>query len=93
MEIEFKTQELLDYFQCRYSGKQPFSDMVLEGFRSVVTKMIEAENIVILSKFRSLNIEKYKDHWSARINKQFRIEFEFIKPNTIFILKISKHYE
>lgn len=55
--------------------------------------MTQADNINMLSKFRGLNIEKYENHWSARINNQFRVEFNFIKPDTIVILKISKHYE
>ena len=55
--------------------------------------MIEADNIVMLSKVSSLNIEKYQKHWSARIDQQFRLEFDFIKPNTIHLIKISKHYE
>lgn len=55
--------------------------------------MTEAETLNDLSRMRSLNIEKYEGHWSARINIQFRIEFNFIKPNILVILKISKHYE
>ncbi len=93
MEIEFKTSDLCAYYLCEYSGKQPFSEIVLEGYRKVITKMTEAENMTALSKFRGLNIEKFQNHWSARINNQFRLEFDFIKPNTIHLIKISKHYE
>ena len=93
MKIEFKTQILYDYYICNYSGKQPYSEIIIEGYRKVVTKMVESGYISVLSSFRALNIEKYEDHWSARINKQFRLEFSYIKPNTILLLKISKHYE
>lgn len=93
MEVEFQTQILIDYYLCRYSGKQPYSEIILERYRKVITKMVEADNIIMLSSFRALNIEKYQDHWSARINDQFRIEFDFVKPNTIVVFKISKHYE
>ena len=93
MEIEFGTKDLTAYYQCEYSGKQPYSEIILRKYRKVVTHMIEADNIVMLSKVGSLNIEKYQKHWSARIDKQFRLEFDFIKPNTIHLIQISKHYE
>jgi Txe/YoeB family toxin of Txe-Axe toxin-antitoxin module len=93
INIEFSTKALSDYYFCHYSGKQPFSEIILERYRKVVTFMTQSENINMLSRFRGLNIEKYEDHWSARINDQFRVEFDFVKPNTIVILKISKHYE
>lgn len=93
MEVEFGTVLLLDYYQGSYSGKQPFAEDILKRYRKVIMLMIEATNINELSKFRAMNIEKYERHWSARINDQYRLEFQFIKPNTIVILKISKHYE
>lgn len=93
MKVEFDTKALSDYYFCLYSGKQPFSEIILERYRKVITYMTQADNINMLSKFRGLNIEKYENHWSARINDQFRVEFNFIKPITIVILKISKHYE
>jgi plasmid maintenance system killer protein len=93
MEIEFKSEEGLNYYTGNYSGKQKFTEDILSRFRDKINYMIEAETLNDLSKIRSLNIEKYEDHWSARINKQYRIEFEFIKPKTLVILKISKHYE
>ncbi len=93
MEIEFATHELIRLYTGDYSGKQSFSEDILRRFRNKVVFMLEAESLNELSKIRSLNIEKYKDRWSARINDQYRIEFEYIKPNTIYILKISKHYE
>jgi len=55
--------------------------------------MENALSINDLSRIHSLNIEKYENHWSARINDQYRIEFDFNKPNSISIIKISKHYE
>jgi len=93
MEIEFKDQTLLEYYKELYSGKQKFSEDILKRYRDLMNYIVEAENINELSRLRSLNIEKYKDNWSARISKQYRLEFDFIKPNTIFVLKISKHYE
>jgi plasmid maintenance system killer protein len=93
MDVEFQNQELENYFTGNYFGKQKFSEMILQAFRHKINFMENALNMNELSKIRSLNIEKYEDHWSARINDQFRIEFEFKKPNDILVIKLSKHYE
>lgn len=93
MEIEFYSVELLNFYTGKYSGKQKFPEDIIKRFKDKINFIIAAENFNELSKIRSLNIEKYSNHWSARINKQYRIEFDFVKPNTILILKISKHYE
>ncbi len=93
MEIEFKSVELFNFYTGNYSGKQKFAEDIIKRFKSKIDFIITAGNINELSKMRSLNIEKYSNHWSARINKQYRIEFDFVKPNTIVILKLSKHYE
>jgi len=93
MEIVFNSEEYLNYYTGNYSGKQKYSEDILKRYRDKVNYMTEAETLNDLSRIRSLNIEKYEGRWSARINIQYRIEFDFIKPNTIIILKISKHYE
>ena len=93
MEIEFGTKDLRAYFECKYSGKQPFSEDILKKYRDVINYIVEVDNINKFSKLRSLNVEKYEDRWSARIGRQYRLEFNFIKPNTIHLIKISKHYE
>ena len=85
--------EILNYYTGNYKGKQKFSISILRGYRKVITLMHEASNLSELSSHRGLNIEPFEGHYSARINIQYRIEFDFIKPNTNIILKISKHYE
>ena len=93
MEIEFGTKDLKAYYQCEYSVKQSFSKDILKKYRDVINYIVEVDNINEFSKLRSLNVEKYEDRWSARIGRQYRLEFDFIKPNTIRLIKISKHYE
>ena len=93
MEVEFNSEEWLNYYTGDYSGKQKYSEDILKRYRDKINYMTEAETMNDLSRIRSLNIEKYEGHWSARINIQFRLEFDFIKPNTLVILNISKHYE
>jgi plasmid maintenance system killer protein len=93
MEVKFISVELWNYYTGNYSGKQKLPLDIIDRFKDKVDFIIVAGHINELSRMRSLNIEKIGDHWSARINKQYRIEFDFQKPNTILILKISKHYE
>lgn len=93
MEIKFTTVELLNYYTGNYSGKQKFPTDILIRFKDKIDFMMAAQSIVELSKMRSLNIEKIGTHWSARVNEKYRIEFDFIKPNTLLILKISNHYK
>jgi plasmid maintenance system killer protein len=93
MDIEFQNQELEDYFTGNYTGKQKFSEIILQAFRHKINLIENALTLNELSRIRSLNIEKYEKWWSARINDQYRIEFEFEKPNNILIIKMSKHYE
>jgi plasmid maintenance system killer protein len=93
VDVEFQNQELENYFTGNYIGKQKFSEIILQAFRRKINFMETALNFNELSKIRSLNIEKYENHWSARINDQYRIEFDFKKPNSILIEKITKHYE
>lgn len=93
MELKFSTLELLNYYTGNFSGKQKLPHDIIIRFKDKIDFMITAHNINDLSRMRSLNIEKIGNHWSARVNKQYRIEFDFIKPNSLVILKISKHYE
>jgi len=93
MRIRFYSVQLYNFYYGNYDGKQKFSEIILEKFRDKINYILECQNINELSKFRSLNIEKIEKHWSLRIDREFRIEFELEKPDIIIILKISKHYE
>jgi plasmid maintenance system killer protein len=93
MEIKFTTVELLNFYTGNYSGKQKLPHDILIRFKDKIDFMKAATSINELSRIRSLNIEKIGAHWSARINSKYRIEFDFIKPNTLMILKISNHHE
>ena len=92
MKIIFENKKLLDFYLYPLKKKK-LDKNILYKYIDLINFIKSANNINILSKMSSLNIEKYKKHWSARINKQYRLEFDFEKPNTIIILKISKHYE
>lgn len=92
MKIVFDKKKLLDLYLYPLKKKK-LNKNILYKYIDLINFIKSAENINELSKISSLNIEKYKKHWSARINQQYRLEFDFEKPNTIVILKISKHYE
>ena len=91
MKIKFKNKKLLDFYLYPLKIKK-LDKNILYKYIDLINFIKSANNINTLSKISSLNIEKYQKHWSARINKQYRLEFDFEKPNTILILKISKHY-
>jgi plasmid maintenance system killer protein len=92
MEVIFKTEELY----LLYEGKQKktkFSSNIIKQYVKKIRLIKDAENLSQLSLINSLNVEKFEEHYSLRLNDQYRLEFNFIKPNTVEILKISKHYE
>ena len=93
MNIEFNNEFLFDYFTLNYSGKHKYSESVLRNYRKVIIIFKETEQFGELRKLHGLKVGIYNKHWSARINDQWRLEFDFIKPNTLRILNISKHYE
>ena len=93
MEIEFETKKLYRLYLGEVKVKN-LPNQVIDKYKKTIDYIAEAENINELSNLKSLNIEKIdKELWSARLNKQFRLIFKFIKPNTVVINKISKHYE
>jgi len=93
MEVTFLSVDLITYYTGNYTRKQKFPQDIIVRFKNKVDFIIAAENINELSRMKSMNIEKIGVHCSARINEQYRIEFDFQKPNTIMIFKISKRYE
>lgn len=93
MKVSFVDFNLYQIYTGMYKGKLPFSKEVEGKFIDKVNIFVASGNINDLSMLRSLNIEKYKKHWSARVDLKYRIEFEFEKPDHIIISKISKHYE
>lgn len=93
MEVEFETKKLYRLFTEETTSNKIPAHIVIK-YRNVVNLMREARSLSELSQRQSLNIEKIgKGLWSARLNKQFRLIFNFVKPNTVIIKKISKHYE
>lgn len=93
MTVLFKDDILAEYYEGSYSGKQPYSEIILKGFRKVINRMIAAENLNELRKIGGLSIEYFSGEWKSRINDQYRIHFTIEENDTIIINKISKHYE
>jgi plasmid maintenance system killer protein len=93
MDVEFQNQVIERFFTGAYFGKQKFSGAIFQSFRHKISLMENSLSMDELSKIRSLNIEKFENGWSARFNDRYRLEFDFIKPDLITIIKISKYYE
>lgn len=49
-----------------------------------------------LNQYRGLNFEKYEEHYSIRVNQQWRIEFDYDSLGNITIIEIidaTNHYK
>jgi len=103
VKVEFSKQELRDLYEKGETGKPKYPEGIIEGYAKQIKYIINAQNINDLYALKSLHFEKmsgFKNKYSTRINRQFRIEmlFENRKDGSIMmkifvIQKISKHYE
>lgn len=97
MQISFSKKELLEIYLTGKSEK--YSKNLIQNYIKKVTLIQEIKNENELRKFKSLHFEKLKgkfNQYSIRLNKQFRLLFDFNKEKTIKIIQIneiSKHYQ
>lgn len=81
-------------------GKLPFPVEVATVFRMRLNQIVQAQSTQDLRKLKSLHFEKlkekrYKDKYSIRINKSYRLIFNIDINNGIEIIgieEISNHY-
>jgi len=96
MEFKFEDKDLEKLYT---NGKGPYSKIIIKAFfkRMEVIKQAKDEND--LRNLKSNHFEKLKSRkkdYSIRLNKQYRLEFEWLKYNAskrLLIKKISNHYE
>jgi proteic killer suppression protein len=106
MEINFKSQLLIDLYEGRNVKEKEFNSNkeLVKQYIKTVGKLKAAQKIEQLFQFAGLNYEKLKGSLkgksSVRINKQFRLIFEEItdgaSPPVVILLnleEISKHYQ
>jgi proteic killer suppression protein len=81
-------------------GKLPFPSEVATVFRMRLNQIMQAQSTQDLRNLKSLHFEKlkekrYKDKYSIRINKSYRIIFRIDINNGVEIIgieEISNHY-
>ena len=81
-------------------GKLPFPSEVATVFRMRLNQIMQAQSTQDLHNLKSLHFEKlkekrYKDKYSIRINKSYRIIFRIDINNGVEIIgieEISNHY-
>ena len=102
MEFFFKTKHLHGLYQTGRSRKYRLPKGVAEAFVERVNRIEAAVTINDLRVPPSMNFEKmhgYKNRFSIRINKQYRLEFdmdfedETRTKGEVLIVDVSKHYE
>ncbi len=89
----FMCQQLEDWFTGNFTGKQPFSSEVLKQYRKVVSQLAATPNLATLRAIKGLNIHELKrdlaGKYAVRVNKQYRIVFEWTKNGTLEIIEID----
>jgi plasmid maintenance system killer protein len=79
MTIRFKTTQLETWFEGNYSGKQPFSEVVLKAYRKAIGKLQAAPSTVQLRQNKSLDFHPLKHEltgkFAVRVTMQYRIVF------------------
>lgn len=105
MKVLFDKNYLANLYEKGDSGdkKHRFQPQVVKKYRKVVDLMMESPDVLLLAKYYFLRYEKLVGDKaglsSARVNDQYRIEFEeIIQDNEVVaticnITELSKHYQ
>ena len=98
MKVAFEKAYLKQLYYGEPQAKVKLAKPVIKQYVKVVNRIIRAKDFQELKAIKSLHIEKLHGEKagisSARINKQYRLEFWHDKENvTIRLIKLSKHYE
>lgn len=98
MELEFSNQRLEKLYTDGKSNKYKIEVQVLQGFFEAIAILEAAKDIYDLWNNPSLNFKKYKQWYSVRANRKWRIEFDIKwedKEKTSGVIRIkelSNHY-
>ena len=96
MEIKFSTSKLEALCQGdkKIEIKSWLHSEIIRAYRKAIYFLSSAESKLDIKGIWGYNLEKYKDHWSMRLNDKRRLEIDFINwgIQVIDILQISNHY-
>ncbi len=101
MELVFNNKKLKELYETGKSNKYKLNKNIVKNFFELIAILEASNDIYDLWKMPSLNFERLKgfqDRYSARINRQYRLEMTIEWKDTeriigvIVIEEISSHY-
>ncbi|MDH5716603.1 MAG: type II toxin-antitoxin system RelE/ParE family toxin [Spirochaetia bacterium] len=98
MDFEFQNKKLELLYNSGKSSKYRIEKQVLQGFFEVIAILEAAKDIYDLWRQPSLNFKNYKQWYSVRVNKKWRLEIDIEwenKEKTVGLIKIKElnnHY-
>ena len=101
MKVKIENLYLAEIAKDRpLTGKQEFSDEVIQAFKRRLFQIRTARNTFELRENKSFHFEKlkgkkYEDKYSIRLNRSYRLIFSIDKQGgieIIYIEEISNHY-
>ena len=98
MQVKFGNKHLKELYTKGRSRKYKFQPYIAKKYALRIQQIEAADTIHDLWETASLNFEVYDDHYSVRINQQYRIEIEIEWENEeatigIFtIIDVTNHY-
>ncbi len=96
MELTFKHKELEKLYREKGYTHRKMPHDIQSRYIKTCLRLEIADIPKDLYKIPSLNFEKYEDHYSVRITKQRRIEFDMDSVGNITIIEIrdaNNHYK
>jgi len=95
MTITFRNKQLEGWAKGSYSGKQPFTELVLKAYRKTIGKLQAAPSTVELGQSKSLDFYPLKrdlvGKFAVRVNMQYRIVFSIqTDTNEIEIIEVEQ---
>jgi len=98
LEVHIDDKELEKLYVSGKSKKLKLSANVVNKYFAAIEYIDAAHNIYDLWNNPSLNFEKYKQHYSIRLTRKFRLEMEINWTNQdktigeFHLFAISNHY-
>lgn len=98
MKVKFNNNYLeILYLEEKAPGKPKFSVQVVLMFKKTILLLQQIENVDKLRWYNGLNFEKYKEFYSVRVDKKYRLlltieEEDVICAETLIVEELTNHY-
>ena len=97
MHVEIINKDLLKLYETGKSNKYRLPSQIVDKYIMRVAQIQAAMSIRDLTR-RPINFEKYKNHYSVRLDNKFRLELNVEWTNeektigSFFIYELNNHY-